>query len=237
MKTLLEVQNLTHRFQSENLFSGFHFRLMQEESIAIVGPSGCGKSSLLRLIAGFIQPTSGLIIKDESLHGKIGFVFQEATLLPWLNVKKNIQLPLQLSGERAESDQWIQLVGLNLHTHKFPHELSGGMKMRASIARALVLEPQLLLLDEPFSSLDENTREKLIRDFQSLQKKLHFSTVFVTHSLAEALLLADRILILNKYGHCIGEHHPQINRFKEKIEYTSEFQHELFQLKEAFRKT
>jgi len=237
MKTILEVQNLTHRFQSENLFSGIHFQLMQNESIAIVGPSGCGKSTLLRLLAGFLKPSSGQIIKDDSLQEKIGFVFQESTLLPWLNVQKNTELPLQLSGRTADVDQWIQLVGLSLHVQKFPHELSGGMKMRASIARALVLEPKLLLLDEPFSALDENTREKLIHDFQSLQKKLQFSSVFVTHSLAEALLLSDRILILNKYGHCIGEYSPQINRFKEKVEYTPEFQQELFKLKEAFRKT
>jgi NitT/TauT family transport system ATP-binding protein len=183
--------------------------------ISLLGPSGCGKSTVLRLIAGLTEPTSGSIDWPGTAHadhrGEIGFVFQEPTLMPWANVADNVWLPLRLRGvSRRDAKERIaeclSLVGLQDFAKAYPRELSGGMKMRVSIARALIVEPKLLLMDEPFAALDEITRFKLNDDLLSLQNTLHCTIVFVTHSVYESAYLSNRIAILSpRPGRIVAE--------------------------------
>ena len=170
------------------------------EFVSLLGPSGCGKSTALRIIAGLSAPSVGVVEwpKGES---KIGFVFQEPTLMPWADVAANVGLPLALAhaDETQSRDavrQAIGRVGLGDFQKAFPRELSGGMKMRASIARALVTEPQLLLMDEPFAALDEITRFKLNNDLLALWQELRRTAIFVTHSVFESVYLSQRIVVM-----------------------------------------
>jgi NitT/TauT family transport system ATP-binding protein len=169
------------------------------EFLAVLGPSGCGKSTLLRIIAGLDRPTSGSVEKAE---GKLAYVFQDAHLLPWRNVLRNVALPLELMGvargERlAAAEEALRQVGLAEAIRRYPAQLSGGMKMRVSLARALVTRPALLLLDEPFAALDEITRQKLDEQLRELWLAHRMTVVFVTHSTAEATFLADRAVVLS----------------------------------------
>ena len=170
------------------------------EIISIVGPSGCGKSTLLRLIAGLIPATSGRIIHPREPINP-AFIFQDATLLPWATVQENIALPARLKGssrnKRMQSaEEWAQMVGLHNVLGYYPRQLSGGMKMRVSIARALSQAPNLLLLDEPFGALDAITRNKLNEDLLKLHEENKWTAFFVTHSVTEAVFLANRIIIM-----------------------------------------
>jgi NitT/TauT family transport system ATP-binding protein len=175
------------------------------EFISLLGPSGCGKSTLLRIVAGLSAPTSGVVNiaygkQDHSKHN-IGFVFQEPTLMPWATVRDNVQLPLKLShvssGDAAiRVNQALAQVGLADFAGAYPRELSGGMKMRVSLARALVTNPDILLMDEPFAALDEITRFKLNDDLLSLWRTLHKTIIFVTHSVFESVYLSQRVLVM-----------------------------------------
>lgn len=176
------------------------------EFVSLLGPSGCGKSTALRVIAGLNEPTTGSVhvagrgAQDRSRHD-IGFVFQEPTLMPWATVRANVQLPLDLAHvPRNESivrvNQALAQVGLLEFGDVYPRELSGGMKMRVSLARALVTDPDILLLDEPFAALDEITRFKLNNDLLTLWRKLRKTVVFVTHSVFESVYLSQRVLIM-----------------------------------------
>jgi NitT/TauT family transport system ATP-binding protein len=164
------------------------------EIVALVGPSGCGKSTALRVIAGLEQATAGTVEVDAD--GPTAFVFQDATLLPWRTIARNVALPLELRGESIAVDEAIARVGLKGFERSYPRELSGGMRMRASLARALVTRPRLLLLDEPFGALDELTRQKLQEDLLALQGAEGFTAVLVTHSAFEAAYLADRVAVM-----------------------------------------
>jgi len=171
--------------------------------LSILGPSGCGKSTLLRLIAGLTPPSSGTIAWQNEEVGRIGFVFQEPTLMPWASVWDNVYLPLRLMGlTKQQADQRIAetltAVGLESFARAYPRELSGGMKMRVSIARALVTEPQILLLDEPFAALDEITRFRLNEDLLRLWQRHAWTVVFVTHSVFESVFLSNRIVVMGK---------------------------------------
>ena len=181
----------------------------QGEFVSLLGPSGCGKSTVLRIIAGLGEPTSGTIewpgAKSIDARGRpdheIGFVFQEPTLMPWATVFNNVWLPLRLKGKqkgtaREEVMEILQLVGLEAFANAYPRELSGGMKMRVSIARALVTRPRLLLMDEPFAALDEITRFKLNDDLLALWEKFGWTVVFVTHSVFESVYLSSRIAVM-----------------------------------------
>ena len=173
------------------------------ELLSLLGPSGCGKSTLLRLIAGLVEPSSGSIAwADTAAQNRLGFVFQEPTLMPWAHVEDNVRLPLMLAGmSRSESGsrvgEAIAHVGLDGFQRAYPRELSGGMRMRVSIARALVTRPQVLLMDEPFASLDEITRFRLESDLALLHRRQRLTVVFVTHSVFESVYLGTRVVVLS----------------------------------------
>ena len=178
------------------------------EFVSLLGPSGCGKSTLLKMFAGLEQPSHGHIRwwnKDLATVGSPGhtlaMVFQEATLMPWASVQDNVRLPLDLNGTpRAAADlrvnDALQLVGLDRFGQAYPRELSGGMQMRASIARALATQPNLLLMDEPFGALDEFTRNRLDADLRDIWSKQDLTVVFVTHSIYEAVFLSSRVIVM-----------------------------------------
>jgi len=173
------------------------------EFVSLLGPSGCGKSTALRLIAGLATPSRGTVRVAASRPHKqeIGFVFQEPTLMPWASVAGNVALPLKLAhvarGERDDRvAQALAKVGLSEFAHAFPRELSGGMRMRVSLARALVTDPDILLMDEPFAALDEITRFRLNNDLLTLWRTLRKTIVFVTHSVFESVYLSQRVLVM-----------------------------------------
>jgi NitT/TauT family transport system ATP-binding protein len=183
--------------------SGFSFNVRDGEFVSLLGPSGCGKSTALRIVAGLTPASAGEVEIREGRRraGEIGFVFQEPTLMPWATVADNVRLPFRLrggSGAEAEPKvaQALERVGLARFAEAFPRELSGGMKMRASIARALVTEPSLLLMDEPFAALDEITRFKLNNDLLALWQMLRRTVIFVTHSVFESVYLSQRIVVM-----------------------------------------
>jgi NitT/TauT family transport system ATP-binding protein len=185
----------------------FDLEVKRGEFVALLGPSGCGKSTALRLIAGLTTPSSGVVAvshnTDEIRAGhSIGFVFQEPTLMPWARVRDNVRLPLKLAGMPAtETDKRVgealAQVGLSEFADAFPRELSGGMKMRVSLARALVTRPDILLMDEPFAALDEITRFRLNNDLLELWRKLNMTVVFVTHSVFESVYLSQRVIVMS----------------------------------------
>jgi NitT/TauT family transport system ATP-binding protein len=185
--------------------AGLDFAVRPGEFVSLLGPSGCGKSTALRIVAGLSEPTSGNVewspANDMGQQSRLGFVFQEPTLMPWASVFNNVALPLKLNNappakiaERVEAV--LDRVGLREFGRAFPRELSGGMRMRVSIARALITEPQLLLLDEPFAALDEITRFKLNDDLLRMWQALRTTIVFVTHSVFESVYLSSRVVVM-----------------------------------------
>ena len=184
------------------------------EFISLLGPSGCGKSTALRLIAGLSAPTAGTVEvshRAEPRRGShaIGFVFQEPTLMPWASVRENVRLPLKLAHAsvaeaNARIDEALAQVGLTEFARAYPRELSGGMKMRVSLARALVTDPDILLMDEPFAALDEITRFRLNNDLLALWRNLHKTVIFVTHSVFESVYLSQRVVVMTSRPGQIG---------------------------------
>lgn len=175
------------------------FSVSKGEFITVVGPSGCGKSTLLRIVAGLLRPTSGTVQVDRD---GLGYVFQDATLLPWRNVRQNVELLAELHGFPAEerrqlAAQAIELVGLNGFESHYPKSLSGGMKMRVSLARTLTLKPPVFLFDEPFGAVDEVTRQHLNEETQALFQSERFAGLFITHSIAEAVFMSTRVLVMS----------------------------------------
>ena len=203
---ILTVQKMDMIFPDDS--GGLHavenisFKVCPQEFLCVVGPSGCGKSTLLRVLAGLLTPTSGKVTFAGG-EPRIGMVFQDSNLMPWRTVLENITLPLELEGidekeSQNKAQDLIDLVGLNGFEDSLPRDLSGGMAHRVALARSLVHDPDILLLDEPFASLDALTRERmgteLLRIWQARQK----TVIMVTHSISEALFLADRVLVLTQ---------------------------------------
>jgi NitT/TauT family transport system ATP-binding protein len=210
---IIIADRITHVYPNQNgglrALERVSFAVQRQEFVCIVGPSGCGKSTLLRLLAGLITPTEGrvlfegepLALGDAGQPSRIGIVFQKANLMPWRSALANIRLPLELQGvPAAESERQaralIDLVGLQGFEHSLPRDLSGGMEQRVAIARALIHHPDVLLLDEPFGALDALTRERMSTELLRVWEARKTTVVMVTHSIPEALLLADRVLVL-----------------------------------------
>ena len=196
-RTVVSLRNVSKTFESGTVaLRGFDLAVGDGEFVSLLGPSGCGKSTALRIIAGLSEASEGAV--ENAAAGKIGFVFQEPTLMPWADVAANVRLPLALAHAEQPSavDRALARVGLTDFAHAYPRELSGGMKMRASIARALVTEPQLLLMDEPFAALDEINRFRLNNDLLALWRELRRTVIFVTHSVFESVYLSQRIVVM-----------------------------------------
>ncbi len=200
---ILTIRDLSAVFPDNN--GGLHalervsFEVCPREFVAVIGPSGSGKTTLLRILAGILQPTGGEVIFGHHQQPRIGMVFQHANLMPWRTVLENIMLPLELSGGEdaaSRAQELIELVGLQGFESNWPRELSGGMAQRVAIARALIHDPDLLLLDEPFGSLDALTRERMWAELSRIWQVRRKTVLMVTHSIGEALFLADRVLVL-----------------------------------------
>ena len=208
-RPLLKVRDVSKLFSNGTLaIQGVNLDLAAGEFVSLLGPSGCGKSTLLRIIAGLSQPSAGTLEWPTSPYSAggspdpaLGFVFQDPTLMPWASAIRNVMLPLVLHGtDRREAEgrasEMLALVGLNGFEKAYPRELSGGMRMRVSIARGLVTRPKILLMDEPFAALDEITRHKLNDDLLALWWQHRFTAVFVTHSVFESVYLSNRIVVM-----------------------------------------
>ncbi len=202
----VRIEDVRRAFGPLVVIAGMTLRIEAGEFLAILGPSGCGKSTLLRMIAGLDQPNSGNIVTEPAGDRfQKAFVFQDAHLLPWRNVLDNAALPLELMGVAREERHRnartaLGQVSLLDAVERYPAQLSGGMRMRVSLARALVTEPQLLLLDEPFAALDEITRFHLDVQLRELWRARKMTVIFVTHSISEAAFLADRAVVMGKRG-------------------------------------
>ena len=207
---MIRAQDLGIRFgDSQPVLQQVDLQIQANEFVSLVGPSGCGKSTLLRLVAGLLDPSEGKLVVslgggEEAVAGQQGFVFQDPTLLPWRTVEDNIRLPLELQGasrnEQAEAvRRSLELIGLQpTDATKYPRMLSGGMRMRVSLARALVMQPRLLLLDEPFAALDDMLRQQLNEELLGIWQQHPCTAMFVTHNVAEAVFLSQRVLVMGK---------------------------------------
>ena len=208
----ISVSNICKSYTSDlgvehKVLNSVSFEIGQSEFVSIVGPSGCGKTTLLKIIAGLISPDSGQVTiggdsPSKSCSSKsIGYVFQDPALIPWRTVYENIQLPTEVNRQTANTNyrntkELISLVGLSGFAEHYPYQLSGGMRQRVSLARALSINPKLLLMDEPFGALDEITREAMRYELLDLWNKTKPTILFVTHNSAEAILLSDRVIVM-----------------------------------------
>jgi NitT/TauT family transport system ATP-binding protein len=209
---VLEIEHLSRSFDSAQgsvtALKDINFRVHRREFLSVIGPSGCGKSTLIRLVAGLDDPTSGRMLLDgKPVSGPCpdrGMVFQGYTLFPWLTVTGNVMFGLEMEGmekgqAEAEALQWIDLVGLKRFKDAYPAQLSGGMKQRTAIARALAPNPRMLLMDEPFGALDAQTRAQMQSHLLEIWRNVDVTILFITHDLDEAIFLADRILVLKPH--------------------------------------
>ena len=205
---LLDIKGAHFGFSHEEpILAGFDLGIDRGEFVALLGPSGCGKSTLLNIAAGLLKPLSGTVTFDgrhlTGINRDVGYMTQGDTLLPWLTVEKNVMLPLELRGVPAEQRRRklasaLQLVNLTQAAKKFPSELSGGMKRRALLARSLIYDPPMILMDEPFAALDAQLRETMHAELLATVSRVGSSVMFVTHDISESIFLADRILVLGK---------------------------------------
>ena len=226
---MIEVFEVTKDFGYIHALYKVDLKIKTGEFVTIVGPSGCGKSTLLRIIAGLIDPTDGRVNKPDDSIG--AFVFQDSALLPWRNVQRNAELLMELESgfskeERiSNASSALQQVGLSGFEKHYPHQLSGGMKMRLSLARSLVLNPEYLLLDEPLSAVDELTREVLQEEIHTLWEKEKFTAILVTHNVAEAVFLSNRVIVMSprpgKITHVVEVPFTKRNRLlRSKVQFT-----------------
>jgi NitT/TauT family transport system ATP-binding protein len=208
---MLQIEGVTRRFPNGvTALDGIDLHISDGDFLVLLGPSGCGKSTLLRLIAGLDRPDAGRITwqKAAPAPGDIGFVFQDPTLMPWATAAQNAALPLRLRGrDPTPAQEMLARVGLAGFENTRPAKLSGGMRMRVSIARALAARPRLLLMDEPFAALDEFTRHSLQAELRTLAQQTGCTTIFVTHSIYEAAFLAQRVVLMSPRPGRIAEQH------------------------------
>jgi NitT/TauT family transport system ATP-binding protein len=212
-RALLRLAKAGKSFAGRSVVRDISFQLQHGEILSLIGPSGCGKTTILRMIAGLTNPDAGTIERDHALteKGRIGYVFQDATLMPWASAEANVALPLILQGlpskdAHARANAMLAKFELGDFARAAPHELSGGMKMRVALARTLITDPSLILMDEPFAALDEMTRHALNEEMLKLARAHGTSLLFVTHSVAEATYLSDRVAILSRRpGHVMAE--------------------------------
>jgi NitT/TauT family transport system ATP-binding protein len=209
LQSVLAFDNVSKRFADGTVaLAGVDVRIAPGEFVSVVGPSGCGKSTLLRLACGLSDASGGTVLASTD---KIGYVFQDATLLPWRTVQANVELFAELRGmsrqeRRRRADDAIKLVGLSDFASHRPRALSGGMRMRVSLARSLTLEPELFLFDEPFGALDEITRERLNDELMQLYLTQRFTALFVTHSVIEATFMSTRVVVMSgRPGRVLGD--------------------------------
>jgi NitT/TauT family transport system ATP-binding protein len=232
----VNLRGVTKRYDNGLLALGpLDLDVRRAEFVSLLGSSGCGKSTALRLIAGLTTPTSGTVhvshrTSEMRAGHAIGFVFQEPTLMPWASIRENVRLPLKLAHTpvpeaNARIDQALAQVGLGEFADAFPRELSGGMKMRVSLARALVTDPDILLMDEPFAALDEITRFRLNNDLLTLWRDLRKTVIFVTHSVFESVYLSQRVIVMTaRPGRIAAEFRidapePRQEDFRTSVEY------------------
>lgn len=233
-RAIISLQRVDKRFTTGvAALEGVEFEVAENEFVSILGPSGCGKSTVLRLVAGLDRPSGGQVESPalaSTPAADTAFVFQDPTLMPWASVFDNVRLPLRLAGKSRSACEpqvmeALHLVGLAGFEQAFPAELSGGMRMRASIARALVTRPRLMLMDEPFAALDEFTRHKLNDDLLACWQTQRFATLFVTHSVLESVFLSQRVLVMGaRPGRVVAEvavdaPYPRAAAFRESVTY------------------
>jgi NitT/TauT family transport system ATP-binding protein len=234
-EAIVSLRNVAKTFENGTAaLDGLNLDVCAGEFVSLLGPSGCGKSTALRIIAGLSEASGGDVVspsqQSDAAAGQVGFVFQDPTLLPWASVADNVLLPFKLrtahgAKPHANVMQALKRVGLADFADAFPRELSGGMRMRVSIARALVTEPRLLLMDEPFAALDEITRFKLNNDLLALWQDMRDTVIFVTHSVFESVFLSQRILVMTpRPGRVFTEvdipaPYPRDERFRTSAEY------------------
>ena len=230
----IEIKNLSFSYDSGiNIFKNLSLTIQHGEFISIVGPSGCGKSTLIRLIGDLLKPSQGEILVDGQPNSKIrsqgefSFVFQNSVLLPWRTVEENISLPSEIleSKEHYDPLELLEIVGLKGKEKMYPHELSGGMQQRVAIARALSFKPSVLLMDEPFSAVDEFTRKILNLELLRIWKETGVTVIFITHSINEAIFLSDRVVVLSSSPSTVKmDYHVPFKRPREEsLEESMEF--------------
>lgn len=204
MSNLIHANSLGLEYRNRDhvvtVFDAVSFAIKKGEFTSFVGPSGCGKTSLMKMIGGLISPTKGKLTFDEELIGRISYVPQHPTLLPFRTIFENVMLPLEIKGKSDHLIVEKLLKNLGLYKYKdfYPKNISGGMQQKVSIARALVTKPSLILMDEPFSALDEISREKVAEEFYQWSKKFSATILFVTHNIEEAAFLSDRVLVFSE---------------------------------------
>jgi NitT/TauT family transport system ATP-binding protein len=211
---VLSAENVGFAYKNgREVFKDFSLTVKKGEFVALLGPSGCGKSTMLNLLSGFLNPTSGAIrINGEPVYPEmstLGYVFQAPNLFPWLSVEDNVRFGLKMAGRTSPAEQrekarhYLSLVGLEKSALELPHQLSGGMRQRVALARTLALEPDILLMDEPFAALDAITRIHMNEELLRLWSELRQTIVFITHDIDEAIFLADRVVVLGLPPHGI----------------------------------
>ena len=240
MTAAVHVNDLSVSFESAGgslkVLDDFNLIVEKNQFVSLIGPSGCGKTTVLRCVANLVKPTSGTVLvngmnpNDAIKKREIGYVFQSATLLEWRNVLKNVLLPLEISGvsstdARSRAEAMIARVGLSDFQKLFPRQLSGGMQQRVAIARSLVMEPDIILMDEPFAALDEITREKMNRWLMEVCAKSDTTILFVTHNIREAIMMSDRVIVMaTRPGRIISEFDVNLPRPRDSDQiFSSEF--------------
>jgi len=248
-RPLIGVRNGTKRFsprkggRTVTALEDLNLSIQAEEFVCVVGPSGCGKSTLLRVIAGLTPLTSGSVVVNDQPVTKprtdVGIVFQNPVLLPWRTARKNVLLPAEVMGLGPEAeeraDMLLDMVGLGSFKDSYPHELSGGMRQRVSIARALLSDPAILLMDEPFGALDALTRQQMNAELERIWESDRKTVLLITHDVNEAVFLGDRVLVMsNRPGRVTHEFHIDLGRPRElSATVSAEFSNYVWEIQQA----